>query len=105
MRSFELRRLAGHKGAAIKVIYSEYDLPRKEAQPHDVIVDQDGMVWYSDFSNQYAGVLNPETGKAIDIPIPVLQPEQPKGSLEIELEAGQKKCWLPLMYPAGLALV
>jgi streptogramin lyase len=103
--SFELQTLPRPKGAATKVIYTEYDLPRKEAQPHDVIVDQDGMVWYSDFSNQYAGVLNPETGKAIDIPIPVLKPEQPKGSLEIELEAGQKNVWLALMYQAGLARI
>jgi virginiamycin B lyase len=103
--SFELQTLPRPKGAATKVIYTEYDLPRKETQPHDVIVDQDGMVWYSDFSNQYAGVLDPKTGKAIDIPIPVLKPEQPKGSLEIELEAGQKSVWLALMYQAGLARI
>jgi virginiamycin B lyase len=103
--SFELQTLPRPKGAATKVIYTEYDLPRKETQPHDVIVDQDGMVWYSDFSNQYAGVLDPKTGKAIDIPIPVLKPEQPKGSLEIELEAGQKHVWLALMYQAGLARI
>ena len=103
--SFELQTLPRPKGAATKVIYTEYDLPRKETQPHDVIVDQDGMVWYSDFSNQYAGVLDPRTGKAIDIPIPVLKPEQPKGSLEIELEAGQKNVWLALMYQAGLARI
>jgi len=103
--SFELQTLPRPKGAATKVIYTEYDLPRKETQPHDVIVDQDGMVWYSDFSNQYAGVLDPKTGRAIDIPIPVLKPEQPKGSLEIELEAGQKNVWLALMYQAGLARI
>jgi virginiamycin B lyase len=103
--SFEPQTLPRPKGVATKVIYTEYDLPRQEAQPHDVIVDQDGMVWYSDFSNQYAGVLDPKTGKAIDIPIPVLKPEQPKGSLEIELEAGQKHVWLALMYQAGLARI
>jgi virginiamycin B lyase len=93
------------KGAATKVIYTEYDLPRKEAQPHDVIVDRDGMVWYSDFSNQFAGVLDPKTGKATDIPIPVLKPEQPKGSLEIELDANQKNVWLAMMYQAGIARI
>jgi streptogramin lyase len=103
--SFELQTLPRPKGAATRVIYTEYDLPRKEAQPHDVIVDQDGMVWYSDFSNQFAGVMDPKTGKAIDIPIPVLKPEQPRGSLEIELEAGQKNVWLAMMYQAGLARI
>jgi virginiamycin B lyase len=103
--AFELQTLPRPKGAATKVIYTEYDLPRQEAQPHDVIVDRDGKVWYSDFSNQFAGVLDPTTGKAIDIPIPVLKPEQPKGSLEIELEAGEKNVWLALMYQAGLARI
>jgi streptogramin lyase len=104
-RPFELKTLPRPKGASTKVIYTEYDLPRKETQPHDVIVDQDGMVWYSDFSNMFAGVLDPKTGKATDIAIPVLKPEEPKGSLEIELEPGQKNVWLALMYQAGVARI
>jgi virginiamycin B lyase len=104
-RSFELKTLPRPKGASTKVIYTEYDLPRKETQPHDVIVDQDGMVWYSDFSNQFAGVMDPKTGKATDIPIPVLKPEQPKGGLDIEFEPGQKNVWLSLMYQAGVARI
>jgi streptogramin lyase len=104
-RSYELKTLPRPKGVATRVIYTEYDLPRKETQPHDVIVDQDGMVWYSDFSNQFAGVMNPKTGQAKDIPIPVLKPEQPKGNLEIELDASQKNVWLALMYQAGVARI
>jgi streptogramin lyase len=104
-RTFELKTLPRPKGASTKVIYTEYDLPRKETQPHDVIVDQDGMVWYSDFSNMFAGVLDPKTGKATDIAIPVLKPEEPKGSLEIGLEPGQKNVWLALMYQAGVARI
>ena len=101
--AFELQTLPRPTGAATRVIYTAYDLPRKETQPHDVIVDQDGMVWYSDFSNQFAGVLDPNTGKATDIPIPVLKPEEPKpkGSLEIEVEAGQKNVWLAMIVPGG----
>jgi virginiamycin B lyase len=105
MRSFELKTLPRPKSASTKVIYTEYDLPRKETQPHDVIVDQDGMVWYSDFGNQFAGVMDPKTGKATDIPIPVLKPEQPKGGLDIEFEPGQKNVWLSLMYQAGVARI
>jgi virginiamycin B lyase len=104
-RSFELKTLPRPKGASTKVIYTEYDLPRKETQPHDVIVDQDGMVWYSDFSNQFAGVMDPKTGETTDIPIPVLKPEQPKGGLDIEFEPGQKNVWLSLMYQAGVARI
>jgi streptogramin lyase len=104
-RGFDLKTMPRPKGASTKVIYTEYDLPRPLAQPHDVIVDQDGMVWYSDFSNMFAGELDPKTGKATEIAIPVLKPEEPKGSLEIELEPGQKNVWLALMYQAGVARI
>src|SRR5580700_9004284 len=53
LASVDLKTLARPKGASTKVIYTEYDLPRNVAQPHDVIVDKDGMVWYSDFSNMF----------------------------------------------------
>ena len=104
-RAYELKTLPRPTGKSTKVIYTEYDLPRKESQPHDVIVDQDGMVWYSDFSNQFAGVMDPKTGRAIEIAIPVLKPEQPHGSLDIEFEPGQKNVWLALMYQAGVARI
>ena len=55
-----LKTLPRPKGRATHVIITEYDLPRKEAQPHDVIVDKDGIVWYSDFAAQFAGYLDPE---------------------------------------------
>ena len=104
-RSYELATLPRPKGDATKVIITEYDLPRKDAEPHDVIVDQDGAVWYSDFSNQFVGVLDPKTGKATDIPIPVLKPDEPKGGLDLEFDPGQKNVWLAMMYQAGLAKI
>jgi virginiamycin B lyase len=103
--TYDFKTLPRPKGASTRVIYTEYDLPRRETQPHDVVMDQDGMVWYSDFSNMYAGVLDPKTGKATDIPIPVLKPEEPKGSLEIGIEPGEKNVWLALMYQAGIARI
>jgi streptogramin lyase len=103
--SYPLTTLPRPKGEATKVIITEYDLPRPETQPHDVTVDRDGMVWYSDFSNQYAGVLDPKTGKATDIPLPTLKPEEPKGSLEIEVDGDQKNVWLAMMYQAGVARI
>ena len=99
-----LKTLPRPKGRGTQVIVTEYDLPRKEAMPHDVIVDRDGMVWYSDFGHQFAGVMDPKTGKVKDIPIPVLKPEQPKGGLDIELDP-QGNIWLSLMYQAGIAKI
>jgi virginiamycin B lyase len=98
---YELKTLPRPKGIATKVIITEYDLPRKEAQPHDVVVDADGKVWYSDFGSQFVGELDQKTGKAIDYPLEVFRPEQPKGSLDIEL-APDGNLWLAMMYQAGL---
>jgi streptogramin lyase len=101
---FPLKTLPRPKGRGTKVIVTEYDLPRKESMPHDVIVDRDGMVWYSDFGHQFAGVMDAKTGKVKDIAIPVLKPEQPKGGLDIELDP-QGNVWLSLMYQAGIAKI
>jgi virginiamycin B lyase len=101
---YNFQTQARPKGKSTRVIITEYDLPRKEAQPHDVIIDRDGMAWYSDFGSQYAGVLNPKTGEVKDIPIPVLKPEQPKGNLDIEFDNDQN-VWLSLMYQAGISKI
>jgi streptogramin lyase len=104
-REYDLKMLPRPKGRSTHVIITEYDLPRKTAQPHDVVVDKDGIVWYSDFAAQYAGYMDPKTGEAHDIDIPVLKPEQPKGSLEITFDPGDKNAWLAMMYQAGIAKI
>src|SRR4051794_36639188 len=45
---YDLKTFARPKGKATKVVITEYDLPRKEALPHDVVVDADGHAWYTD---------------------------------------------------------
>jgi streptogramin lyase len=93
---FEFKTLPRPQGRATRVIVTEYDLPRKEAMPHDVIVDADGKVWYIDFGHQFAGVMDAKTGHVKDIAIPVLKPEQPKGGLDIQFDP-QGNVWLSLM--------
>ncbi len=101
---YDFKTLPRPKGRATRVIVTEYDLPRKEAMPHDVIVDADGKAWYSDFGHQYVGVLDPKTGAVKDIPIPVLKPEQPKGGLDLEFDP-QGNIWLSMMYQAGVSRI
>src|SRR4051812_19284865 len=45
--SYELKTLPRPTGRATRVVYTEYDLPRETISPHDVIVDQKGIAWYS----------------------------------------------------------
>jgi virginiamycin B lyase len=103
-REFELKTLPRPKGAATKVIITEYDLPRKEALPHDVIVDADGKAWYSDFGSQFIGEVDLKTGKVTDYALPVLREEQPKGTLDLELDP-EGNIWVAMMYQAGVSKI
>jgi virginiamycin B lyase len=98
---FPLKPFPRLTGRSTRVIITEYDLPRKEAQPHDVVMDKDGMIWYSDFSHQFIGEMDPATGKVTDIPLPTLRPEEPKGSLALEFDP-KGNLWLAGMYQAGI---
>src|SRR5262245_63638695 len=46
---YSLKTLPRPRGRATRVVITEYDLPRKQIQPHDAIVDRDGMVWFTHF--------------------------------------------------------
>jgi virginiamycin B lyase len=103
-RTWPLKTLPRPKGVATKVIYTEYDIPRKDAQPHDVVLDPEGHAWYSDFGSQFVGELDPKTGKVTEYPIPVVRPDAPKGSLNIALDK-KGDVWLSMMYQASIVKV
>jgi virginiamycin B lyase len=103
-RTWPLKTLPRPKGVATKVIYTEYDIPRKDAQPHDVVLDPEGNAWYSDFGSQFVGELDPKTGKVTEYPIPVVRPDAPKGSLNIALDK-KGDVWLSMMYQASIVKV
>ena len=58
------------RGIATRVIYTEYDLPQRTRQPHDAIVDSQGMVWYASFGEQILGKLDRATGKVTEMRSP-----------------------------------
>ena len=67
---YELKTLPRPKGRSTRVIMTEDDLPRPALQPHDVQIDSDGMVWYSNFSDQFLGRLDPKTARVTEYPVP-----------------------------------
>jgi streptogramin lyase len=83
---YALNTLPRPTGRATRVIITEYDLPRKVAMPHDVILDPSGIAWYSDFGSQYLGKLDPKSGKVTEYPIPEFKSGFPQGSLDIEMD-------------------
>jgi streptogramin lyase len=100
--SFELKTLPRPTGAATRVIYTEYDLPRETIEPHDVIVDDKGMVWFSSFGEQNLGRLDPRTGKLTEFAVPEHKPGFPTGLLGLRSDA-EGNLWFGNMYQATIA--
>jgi streptogramin lyase len=84
------------------VIYTEYDLPQRTRQPHDVIVDSTGMAWYASFGEQILGKLDPRTGKVTEYPVPLLKPGAPTGILGVRFDKNENP-WLGMQFQAGIA--
>src|SRR3954466_269468 len=99
--SYELKKLPRPTGRATKVVYTEYDLPRETISPHDVIVDQKGIAWYSSFGEQNLGRLDPKTGKVREFPIPEAKPGFPTGGLGLRTDQAGN-LWLGNMYQAQI---
>src|SRR3984893_11960478 len=100
--SYALKTFPRPKGKATRVIITEYDLPRRTIEPHDVIVDSGGMVWFSDFGEQVLGELDPKTGKLTEFPVPELKHGWPTGELGLQADE-DGNLWLGMMFQAGIA--
>jgi virginiamycin B lyase len=83
------------------VIITEWDLPRPQIEPHDVVVDSKGMAWYSNFGEQNIGKFDPKTGKLTEIPLPEIKKGSPLGALSIRMDRDEN-VWLGGMYQAAL---
>ena len=101
-RSYPLKTLERPKGCANRVIITEYDLPRKLIQPHDVLVDEQGIVWFSHVAEQFLGRFDPKTGKYSEFPLPVIKPGYPVGTLDLQADKSGN-LWIGMMYQAGIA--
>jgi virginiamycin B lyase len=99
--TYPLQTFARPKGRATRVIYTEYDLPRAEMAPHDVMVDKDGIVWFSGFGEQNLGRLDPRSGKVTEFPYPKHRDNAPTGSLGLRADS-TGNLWLGNMYQATI---
>jgi virginiamycin B lyase len=99
---FELKTLPRPTGADTKVIVTEYDLPQGERQPHDVVVDAEGMVWYEDFALPLLGRMDPKNGQVKEWDLPQLKPGFPEGSLDLEIDKDGNP-WIARVFQAGIS--
>src|ERR1700730_8290388 len=99
---YPLKTLPRPTGKATHAIITEYDLPRPTIEPHDVILDEHGTPWFTDFGEQYIGKLDPKTGKVTEYAVPELKPGYPVGLLDIE-EDKAGDFWAGMMFQGALA--
>jgi virginiamycin B lyase len=100
--SFPLKTEPRLTGRSTRVIITEYDLPNPLIQPHDVVLDREGMVWYSDFGQMFLGKMDPKTGKVTQYPIPVVKPGWSEGTLDLEFDRDDNP-WVGVMYQSAIA--
>src|SRR5437667_2036140 len=98
--TYELKTLPRATGKSTRVVITEYQLPRKPLMPHDVIVDAEGIVWFSMFDEQFLGRFDPRTLQYAEYPIPVQRPDYPKGTLDLEVDP-QGNLWLSHLFQSG----
>src|ERR1700730_8548870 len=89
-------------GKSTHVIITEYDLPNPLIEPHDVMLDRQGTVWYSDFGQMFLGKMDAKTGKVTQYPIPETKKGYPVGTLNLEFDKDDNP-WVGVMYQSAIA--
>jgi streptogramin lyase len=102
--SYPLKTLARPTGRSTHVIVTEYDVVRPTTEPHDVVLDKDGNVWYSDFGELFISKFDPKTLKLTEYPTKKFKPDAPEGNLSLALDKGGK-LWFDTMYQGALGTI
>ena len=99
--AYELKTLPRPKGRDTRAIVTQYDVVRPTSEPHDVLVDKEGKVWYTDFGEMFIGKFDPKTLKLVEYPIKKFKEKAPEGLLSIEFDH-EGKIWFDTMYQGSL---
>ena len=98
---YALKTLPRPTGRSTHVIVTEYDVVRPTTEPHDVVVDKDGNVWYSDFGELFISKFDPKTLKLTEYPTKKFKPDAPEGNLSLEFDHNGT-LWFDTMYQGAL---
>jgi streptogramin lyase len=98
---YELKTLPRPKGQDTRAVITEYDMVRPTTEPHDILVDKEGNVWYTDFGEMFIGKFDPKTLKLTEYPIKKFKDKAPTGLLSIEFDH-TGKIWFDTMYQGSL---
>jgi virginiamycin B lyase len=99
---YEFKTLGRVSGNAGRAIVATYKLPKPTDQPHDVMLDPDGGVYFTYFGDPLLGRLDPKTGAVASFAVPILKQNAAKGALSLARD-NDDNYWISLMYQAGAA--
>jgi streptogramin lyase len=102
--AYALKTLPRPTGVSTRAIVTEYALPRPTIEPHDIILDKDGNVWYTDFGEQFISKFDPKTQKLTEYPIKTFKPDAPVGLLSLEFDK-EGKLWFDTMYQGAIGVL
>src|SRR5580704_2653598 len=97
---YDFKTLKRVSGRGTRAIITTYKLPRQTDQPHDVMGDPDGGIYFTYFGDPQLGRLDPKTGEVTSYPIPILKDKAAKGALSLYHDH-DGNFWVSLMYQAG----
>ncbi len=102
--AYPLKTLPRPTGASTRAIVTEYSLPRPTIEPHDVVLDRDGNVWYSDFGELFISKFDPKTLKLTEYPVKEFKPGAPVGNLSLAFDK-EGMLWFDTMYQGALGTI
>ena len=85
-KDLPLRVFPGPRGAATRVVITEYEIPRAMIETHDVAGDSKGNIWFSSHRTPYVGMLDPRTGVVKEYKVPVTNPAAHPGTHRVSVD-------------------
>jgi len=101
---YPLKTLPRPSGRATRAVVTEYDITRQTTQPHDVLLDEDGNVWYSDFGELFISKFDPKTLKLTEYPTKEFKPGATVGNLSLEFDK-DGKLWFDTMHQGAIGTI
>jgi virginiamycin B lyase len=101
---YPLKTLPRPSGRATRAIVTEYDLKRPTTQPHDVLLDKQGNVWYSDFGELFISKFDPNTLELTEYPTTEFKHGAPVGNLSLEFDK-EGKLWFDTMHQGAIGTI
>jgi streptogramin lyase len=101
---YALKTLPRPTGRSTHAITTEYSVGTATTEPHDVVLDKEGNVWYSDFGELFISKFDPKTLKLTQYPVKDFKPDAPKGNLSLEFDK-DGKLWFDTMYQGALGTI